>query len=307
MSRTRRGAVTVDGVVLLDKPAGLTSNAALQRVRRALNAAKAGHTGTLDPLATGLLPICLGEATKFSALLLDADKTYLADIRFGITTTTGDAEGEVVERGDVSGLSAAGIEAVLRGLAGTLDQVPPMYSALKHQGRALYEYARAGETVERAARSITIHEVAIVAIGPDWVRVRLRVSKGTYIRTVAEEAGRRLGCGAHLAALRREVTGGLGLAGAVTLERLEAMTEAERADVLLPVDLLVEGLPRVDVTGDDARAIRQGRQIDAPAQAGRGLLRLYGPGSSFLGVGSLIPGGRIAPKRLLQTAPESST
>ena len=195
MSRTRRGAVTVDGVVLLDKPAGLTSNAALQRVRRALNAAKAGHTGTLDPLATGLLPICLGEATKFSALLLDADKTYLADIRFGITTTTGDAEGEVVERGDVSVLSAAGIEAVFRGLAGTMDQVPPMYSALKHQGRALYEYARAGETVERAARSITIHEVAIVAIRPEWVRVRLRVSKGTYIRTVAEEAGRRLGCG----------------------------------------------------------------------------------------------------------------
>jgi tRNA pseudouridine55 synthase len=298
----KRDSIRLDGVVLLDKPSGITSNAALQRVRRSYRAAKAGHTGTLDPLATGLLPVCLGEATKFSALLLDADKTYLADIRFGVTTATGDAEGAVVARGAVSGLTPQAITEVLSGIQGALDQVPPMYSALKHQGRALYEYARAGETVERASRAVMIHAVEVVAVGADHARVRLRVSKGTYIRSVAEEAGRRLGCGAHLAALRREATGGLHLGQAVTLEALEAMPEPERMGRLLPVDLLVQALPRVEVTAEDAEALRQGRQVPAPAGTPDGVLRLYGSGCGFLGVGTLTSQAWIAPRRQLRQA-----
>jgi tRNA pseudouridine55 synthase len=294
--------VRLDGVVLLDKPAGITSNAALQRTRRAFNAAKAGHTGTLDPLATGLLPVCLGEATKFSALLLDADKTYLADIQLGLTTSTGDAEGEVLERRDTSVLTPGAIENVVRGLTGTREQVPPMFSALKHKGRALYEYARAGETVERASRSITIHDIAVVDLGRDWVRVRLRVSKGTYVRSVAEEAGQRLGCGAHLRALRREATGGLRIDAAVGLEALEGMDQSARNALIQPVDLLVAPLPRVDLGQEDARALQQGRQVSAPAHTPEGLLRLYGAGIGFLGVGSRAPGPRIAARRLLQPA-----
>jgi tRNA pseudouridine55 synthase len=303
----KRRAVEVDGVVLIDKPSGITSNAALQRARRLLNAAKAGHTGTLDPLATGLLPVCLGEATKFSGLLLDADKTYLADIQFGVTTTTGDAEGELLERGDTTTLTRAAIEATMCGLLGTMEQVPPMYSALKHKGRALYEYARAGETVERASRRIQISEIAPLQVGADWVRVRMRVSKGTYVRTVAEEAGRRLGCGGYLKALRREATGGLNLEdGAVTLEALEAMNPLQRLAHVLPVDVLVAGLPRVDLDEDAARALQQGRQVAAPPHTPQGLLRLYEAPSRFLGVGSLAAGERIAPRRLLRHPPAAS-
>jgi tRNA pseudouridine55 synthase len=298
----KRQALRLDGLVLLDKPAGITSNAALQRTKRAFNAAKAGHTGTLDPLATGLLPICLGEATKFSALLLDADKTYLADIQFGIATSTGDAEGEVIERGDTSALTPGAIEDMVRGLSGTMEQVPPMFSALKHKGRALYEYARAGETIERSSRTITIHEIATIAVGSDWVRVRLRVSKGTYVRSVAEEAGRRMGCGAHLSALRREATGGMHIDAAVGLDALERMDPAERAALIKPVDLLVVALPRIDLGAEDALALQQGRQVGAPPETPEGLLRLYWRGAGFLGVGALAPGRRIAPRRLMQQA-----
>jgi tRNA pseudouridine55 synthase len=300
----KRRAVEVDGVVLIDKPSGITSNAALQRTRRLLCAAKAGHTGTLDPLATGLLPVCLGEATKFSGLLLDANKTYLADIQFGATTATGDAEGEFVVRSDTTSLTGEAIEAVIRGLEGTMDQVPPMYSALKHKGRALYEYARAGETVERASRRIHISEITPLQMGMDWVRVRMRVSKGTYVRSVAEEAGRRLGCGGYLKALRREATGGLNLEdGAVTLDALEAMNLPQRLAHVRPVDVLVAGLPRVDLGPDEARALQQGRQVAAPPHTPEGFLRLYQAPSRFLGVGSLAGGERIAPRRMLRHPP----
>jgi tRNA pseudouridine55 synthase len=295
-----RRPLRLDGVVLLDKPAGISSNAALQRTKRAFNAAKAGHTGTLDPLATGLLPICLGEATKFSALLLDADKTYVADIQFGASTSTGDAEGEVIEHGDTSSLAPDAVARAVLGLSGTMEQVPPMFSALKHKGRALYEYARAGETIERASRSITIHEIAVLAVGPDWVRIRLRVSKGTYVRSVAEEAGRRLGCGAHLRALRREATGGLHIGEAVGLEALEEMDQVARMRLVKPVDLLVSALPRVDLDPETARDLQQGRAVSAPPETPEGLLRLYERGVGFLGVGARAGGGRIAPRRLLQ-------
>jgi tRNA pseudouridine55 synthase len=297
----KRTLQRVDGVVLLDKPSGITSNGALQRVRRAFCAQKAGHTGTLDPMATGLLPVCLGEATKFSAFLLDADKTYLATLRFGITTATGDAEGEVVERRDTSALRLGLIEAVLRGMQGELEQVPPMYSALKHQGRALYEYARAGETVERASRRVMLYEVEVLEARADTAqaRVRLRVSKGTYIRSVAEEAGRRLGCGGHLAALRREATGGLHVRDAVALEALEGADEAGRLGFLHPVDSLVQRLPRVELPGESARALQLGQSVQPHSACPPGLLRVYGEAGRFLGVGEGVPGGRVAPRRLV--------
>jgi tRNA pseudouridine55 synthase len=297
----KRDRQRIDGVVLLDKPSGITSNAALQRVRRAFRAEKAGHTGTLDPMATGLLPVCLGEATKFSAFLLDSDKTYLATIRFGITTTTGDAEGEPVEQRDTTDLAPAAIQAVLLALQGELEQVPPMYSALKHQGRALYEYARAGETVERASRRVTLHEVEVLAVGADTAQVRLHVSKGTYIRSVAEEAGRRLGCGAHLAALRREATGVLHVREAVPLEALEGADESGRSVRLLPTDLLVRPLPSVELPDEGARALQLGQSVQPRDGCPTGLVRVYGRGGRFLGVGEGVPGGRLAPRRLLAT------
>ena len=217
-----RGRASIDGILLLDKPVGITSNAALVQSRRLLGAAKAGHTGTLDPLASGLLPICLGEATKFTALLLDADKTYEAEVALGAATTTGDAEGEVVSRGDVSG-SEPRLEPVLQQFLGDQTQVPPMFSALKHKGRPLYSYARAGELVERAARAITVHELELLAFDGETLRIRVRVSKGTYVRTLAHDIGARLGCGAHLKGLRRTAIGELTIDGATTLEQLGAL------------------------------------------------------------------------------------
>jgi tRNA pseudouridine55 synthase len=217
----------VDGVLLLDKAAGVTSNAALQGVRRLYRAAKAGHTGTLDPLATGLLPVLFGEATKFGRELLDADKTYAAEIALGASTTTGDAEGDVVERRPVTS-TRADIDRVLAGFRGEGAQVPPMYSALKRDGRPLYDYARAGKSVERAARPITIHELTLDAAAGDRLAVTVRCSKGTYIRVLAEDIGRSLGCGAHLARLRRLAIGPFSVAEAATAEGLAALDPVAR-------------------------------------------------------------------------------
>ena len=216
----RRKGNAVDGVLLLDKPAGVTSNGALQAARRMLNAAKAGHTGTLDPMATGLLPLCFGEATKFSGVLLAATKTYLARIAFGITTTTGDAEGNVLARSDVQGLDHARIVSVLASLVGTHEQVPPMYSALKHEGRPLYEYARLGQEIDRAPRMVRVVSIDVLTVEAAHAEVRVEVSKGTYIRVLAEEAGQRLGCGAHLSALRREAVAGFHVSEAISLDDL---------------------------------------------------------------------------------------
>jgi tRNA pseudouridine55 synthase len=295
----RRRRLPLDGVILLDKPSGLTSNAALQRARRALEAAKAGHTGTLDPLASGLLPICLGEATKFSALLLDADKTYLAEIQFGTTTTTGDADGEIVARHEV-GLTGDAMWQGVHSLLGSVEQVPPMYSALKHKGKALYEYARAGEIVERGSRLVTVHQIDLVESGVSWIRVRMRVSKGTYVRSLAEEAGRRLGCGAHLRALRREGSGGFSIEHAVPLAAFEAMDAAGRRGLIRPVDSLVEALPRVDVSAAEGRALWQGKCLPAGAAATPGMVRVYAAGIGFLGVGARGTAGELKAHRLLR-------
>jgi len=297
----KRKGDPLDGLLLLDKPGGVTSNAALQQARRLFGAAKAGHTGTLDPLATGLLPVCLGEATKFSGLLLDADKTYLATVQLGAATSTGDAQGEVTFRGDLSGVDRAQIEAVLAGLVGSQAQVPPMYSALKHQGRPLYEYARAGETVARAAREITVHALNVLQVGPDVAVIRLRVSKGTYIRVIAQEIGERLGCGAHLTGLRREAIGAWNVDAAVSFETLGDLTDDQRRGLLRPVDCLVEGLPRLDLDAAAATALCQGQWVSAGPTTDSGLVRVYGADGAFLGLGQIEDNGRVAPRRLLST------
>lgn len=258
--RPRVARRALDGVLLLDKGLGLSSNDALVRAKRLFLAQKAGHTGTLDPLASGLLPLCFGEATKFSQDLLEADKTYEATMRLGIRTTTGDAEGEVLETRPVQA-DLPEIEAAFARFRGPISQVPPMHSALKRDGKPLYEYARAGQVVERAARDVTIHSLVLLsAVLPD-VTFRVTCSKGTYVRTLAEDIGAALDCGAHLVALRRTGVGALTLEGAVTLEALEAMPPSERDACLAPVDALLSTFVRMDLSAEAARRFQQGQRL----------------------------------------------
>lgn len=287
----------VDGVLLLDKPLGLSSNDALQKARRLFSAAKGGHTGTLDPLATGLLPLCFGDATKFSADLLDADKTYEADIRLGVTTDSGDAEGQIIATAPAA-VTAADVARVLPAFMGDILQVPPMHSALKRDGKPLYELARQGIVVERAARPVTVHAIEVLACSEDFLRLSVHCSKGTYIRVLAADIGAALGCGGHLVALRRTRVGPLDLAAAVTLEALNASGEDERARFLLPLDALLQNLPRVDLAPDDAQRFGHGNPVDLPPGL-HGKIRVYADGT-LLGIGGPGTGGRLWPKRLLQ-------
>jgi tRNA pseudouridine55 synthase len=288
----------IHGVLLLDKPPGISSNVALQRVRRLFGWAKAGHTGTLDPLATGLLPVCIGEATKFSHVLLDADKSYETVLRFGHTSSTGDAEGDVRPTG-LPAPSPAAIEAVLAGFLGTQRQVPPMHSALKRDGRPLYEYARQGQELPREAREIAVRAIELVRTSPpDAAVVRVRCSKGTYVRVLGEDIGRALGCGAYLLALRRTGIADLDVADAVTLEHLEALGPEDRSARLLPMDRLLRGLPSRCLDADSAQRVRHG--LTAAGQgASPGLLRLYDPAGGFLGIGEVRADGALAPRRMV--------
>ncbi|MDR5861159.1 tRNA pseudouridine(55) synthase TruB [Halomonas eurihalina] len=303
MARRRRG-LPVNGVLLLDKPQGASSNHALQRARRLFQAQKAGHTGTLDPMATGLLPVCFGEATKFSSFLLDADKVYRTRVELGTITDSGDAEGEVVERREVPVLDEAGLRETLRGFIGEIDQVPPMYSALKHQGRKLYELAREGKTVERAARRVTVYDARLLACEKAAFEMEVRVSKGTYIRTLAEDIGQALGCGGHISGLRRLKTGPFEGEGMLSLEALEGLTgDAAQDEALLPVDVLVAHLPRRDMSASGARCLRFGQAAtgEAGGLPADSLTRLY-HGDAFLGLGVVTAAGDIAPRRLLSSA-----
>lgn len=296
----------VHGVLLLDKPIGLSSNDALQKAKRLYRAEKAGHTGTLDPLATGLLPLCFGAATKFSQISLDADKRYLATLKLGVTTTTGDAEGEVVEERDVN-IARAQLQAACEKFTGPILQVPPMHSALKRDGKALYEYARAGIEVEREARAVTIHGIDIVGGDDDAWTLDVRCSKGTYIRTLAEDIGAALGCGAHLSALRRTGSGALTLDGALTLEQLAAMSDAERDAALMDADSLLADWPVVCLGTEDAGRFLSGvrRRLPLPDAPN---VRVYGPAPQatpgdpganvFLG-GAHISAGELISTRLL--------
>jgi tRNA pseudouridine55 synthase len=288
----------IHGVLVLDKPRGLSSSTAVLHARRLLGARKAGHTGTLDPLASGLLPLALGEATKFSQDLLDADKTYEARIDLGVCTDSGDAEGAVTARAPVD-VGRERFEAALAAMRGPQLQVPPMHSALKQGGRPLYELARAGRSVEREPRPIVIHELVLIAWHPEQPRVRVRCSKGTYIRVLAQDLGAALGCGAHLGELRRTAVGPLDLEGACSLEQLEALDLGARRARLLPPDALLAGLPSLELDGAAARRFGHGQVVAAPpgtVQAER--LCVRGPGGQLLGLGRPGPEG-IEPVRLV--------
>ncbi|HET8731283.1 MAG TPA: tRNA pseudouridine(55) synthase TruB [Moraxellaceae bacterium] len=304
MSKPRRPRRPVDGILLLDKPQGLTSNQALQRVRHLYQADKAGHTGSLDPLATGLLPVCLGEASKFTQFLLEADKVYRTRIRLGIRTTTGDAEGEIVATAPVPALSHTEIEAVLDGFRGDIDQVPSMFSALKRDGRPLYELARQGIEVEREARRVTIHRLDLIeAAGSEW-ELEAHVSKGTYIRSLAEDIGATLGCGAHVVMLRRLSLGPFQAPVMVTLEQLEA-TLADGGQpaldaLLLPAWAGLADWPRVELSENAAYYLLQGQAVRVAGAPAGGSVLLFEVGGRFLGIGQMDEEGRVAPKRLIR-------
>jgi tRNA pseudouridine55 synthase len=296
-SRPRIQRRAVHGVLLLDKPPGLSSNDALQKAKRLFRAEKAGHTGTLDPLATGLLPLCFGAATKFSQVSLDADKRYIATLRLGIRTSTADAEGEVLKTRDVD-VDEAAFTAACRRFVGEIAQTPPMHSALKHEGRALYEYARAGIEIAREARSVAIREITLLDGLQDRWTIDVRCSKGTYIRTLAEDIGEMLGCGAHLAALRRTASGPLTLAGAVTLDQLADMNEEQRDAALLDADTLLAEWPAVRLDSEDAGRFLSGVRRRTPL-ADAANVRVYGPEpKAFLGSGH-ITAGELISNRLL--------
>jgi tRNA pseudouridine55 synthase len=289
----------VDGVLLFDKPHGLTSNAALQRVRRLFRAERAGHTGTLDPLATGLLPVLFGDATKFGGELLNADKRYRASIVLGVRTSTGDAEGEVIERHPVA-VDRSALDAVLPRFTGRIEQTPPMYSALKRAGRPLYAYARAGETVERNARQVTVHALAVESFSADRLQTDVHCGKGTYVRTLAEDIGAALRCGAHLAGLVRTAVGPFRLADAHTLAGLEAAPDTERLGRLLAVDVLLTELPTVTLAPAEAGRFAHGQPVAAPPATPAGRLRAYDPSGTLLGVGDCGADGWVRPRRLLR-------
>jgi tRNA pseudouridine55 synthase len=295
----KRQKKNINGILLLDKPIGFSSNQALQKIKWLLKAAKAGHTGTLDPLATGLLPLCFGEATKFAHFLTDADKTYIATIKLGATTTTGDAEGEVLTTSPVN-VSRSDFEQACQQFTGEISQTPPMYSALKFEGKALYEYARAGVEIERKARRVTIQNIEVNSFAGDVAVISVTCSKGTYIRTLAEDIGKQLGCGAHLIGLRRTATADYQIAQAVTLEQFEAMSEEERLAVLAPPDSAVHYLPAITLDDDAAFYLLQGQAVWRSGAIPTGLLRLYNEQQVFLGLGELQDDGKIAPKRLMQ-------
>lgn len=305
MGRRQHSGRNVTGILLLDKPLGLTSNDALQRVKRLYRAAKAGHTGSLDPLATGLLPCCLGDATKFSAFLLDADKRYRVRVRLGVTTTTADAEGEVVETRPVEGIDETRIREVLRGFLGSIDQLPPMYSAVKHQGQRLYKLARQGVEVERQPRQIEIFALDLLACDLPEIELDVHCSKGTYVRTLAEDIGRELGCGGHVSQLRRTGVGPYAESAApfVTLDQVASWSEDETPqrldELLLPLDSALGHWPAVRLSADAAFYLKQGQAVLIPQSPTEGLVRLYDPSAHFVGVGTILDDGKVQPKRLI--------
>ena len=305
MVQVKRVRRNVSGIILLDKPRGFTSNAALQKVRWLLNAEKAGHTGSLDPLATGVLPLCFGEATKFSQYLLDADKGYEALMQLGVTTTTADAEGEVLQRREVK-VSAADIEAALPRFRGQIEQIPPMYSALKRDGQPLYKLARAGEVVEREPRSVTIARLELLGLEGEQARIAVACSKGTYIRTLVEDLGEVLGCGAHVIELRRTQAGPFDLAQTVTLEELEAAHEQggnEAIDrFLLPSDSGLQHWPLLQFSEHSAYYWLHGQPVRAPEAPKFGMVRVQDHNGRFIGIGEVSEDGRIAPRRLIATS-----
>ncbi|TVT33021.1 tRNA pseudouridine(55) synthase TruB [Marinobacter vinifirmus] len=303
MSRRRKGR-DVNGILVIDKPQGVTSNGILQQVKRLYGAAKAGHTGALDPLATGVLPLCFGEATKFSQMMLDSDKAYITTAKLGIRTETGDSEGAVVEEKPVPALIEAQVEAVLENFRGDIQQVPSMYSALKHQGKPLYEYAREGIVIDRPARPVTIYELKLLAVREQELDLAVTCTKGTYIRSLVEDIGEALGCGAHVSALRRTLASGYTLANARDVKDLEAMRErGESLDgLLLPPESALTMFPEHRLAGPALVSILNGQPVRIPGQSLEGFVRIYGD-RSFVGLAEAMPEGddtNLVPRRLVK-------
>lgn len=304
VQQVKRKRRSVSGIIIFDKPYGFSSNGALQKVRWLLNSDKGGHTGSLDPLATGVLPLCFGEATKFSRYLLDADKVYEAVMQLGVTTNTGDAEGEVLETKEVN-VTASDIEAVLPQFRGEIQQVPPMYSALKKDGQPLYKLARAGITVDRPARTVTITKLELLSHDGDQARILVACTKGTYIRTLVEDIGAVLGCGAHVAQLRRTEAGPFDLTHAVTLEELEQAHEEGGAEALdafmIPMDSGLLHWPSVEMTENGSFFWLNGQPVRAQNSPLEGMVRVYNHNNEFIGVGEMDDDGMVAPKRLIRS------
>lgn len=302
MGRQRQRGRNVDGILLLDKPIGITSNAALQKVKWLYRARKAGHTGSLDPLADGLLPLCFGGATKVSAYLLDADKHYRVRVKLGVTTTTADAEGAILETRSTEGLTEQDISAVLGRFLGEIMQLPPMYSALKHKGERLYKLARQGIEVEREPRPVTMHALKLLGCDLPEFELDVHCSKGTYVRTLAEDIGSALGCGAHVVGLRRTGVGPFGSESMVDMATLEATAEQglEALDaLLLPMESALSDWPDVRLSDDAAYYLRQGQAVLVPRAPTQGWLRLYTANGGFIGVGQIQDDGKVAPRRLI--------
>lgn len=301
-SRKPRGYRDVDGILLLDKPLGISSNKALQAARTIFRANKAGHTGSLDPLATGLLPICFGEATKYSSFLLDSSKSYAAQARLGITTTTGDGEGEIVDERPVR-VSRRQLDKVIEQFRGSIEQIPPMHSAVKHEGERLYKLARQGLEVERQSRQVQIYRLQVVAFDDDRLELDVHCSKGTYIRTLVEDIGEALGCGASLSALRRTGVQPFWDDKTYTLDELRSIRDDETMpldDCLLPVESGLIDWPLIELTPDMSFYLLQGQAVQVPRAPTEGLVRLYDADKGFIGAGSILSDGRVAPKRMMR-------
>ena len=303
MARRKRKGRSIDGILLLDKPVGITSNGVLQQVKRLYFANKAGHTGSLDPLANGMLPICLGQATRMSAFLLEADKRYRATFRLGQRTNTGDAEGEVIETRTVPDLSTQQLELVLQRFRGPISQIPPMHSAIKHQGKPLYVLAHQGLEVERQAREVTIYSLDLLSLQGAEMEVDVHCSKGTYVRTLAEDIGEQLGVGAHVSALRRLSVGPFADSESMhTVEQLTAAAEQgyDALDaLLLPLQAAIADRPSVHLGPDSAFYVRQGQPVMVPRAPTEGLVRIFQGEDDFIGVGEVLDDGRIGPRRLI--------
>jgi tRNA pseudouridine55 synthase len=304
----RRNGRAVDGILVLDKPMGISSNRALQRVKHLYNAAKAGHTGSLDPLATGVLPLCLGEATKFSQYLLDADKAYLSTFVLGTVTDTGDAEGQVLEVRDASAITESDVVAALKQFEGEIEQTPSMFSAIKQNGQPLYKLARQGLEVERKPRLIVIEELQLRAFRgghrPE-IDIFMECSKGTYVRSLAEDLGRALGCGAFVSALRRTRSGPFSIEDSVAIDTLQALMDSGELPaidaLLLPADAALGGLPLVSLSESGGFYMRQGQPVMVPNAPRGGIVRVALHSGEFLGVGEILDDGRVAPRRLIVT------
>jgi tRNA pseudouridine55 synthase len=307
VARRRRGR-KVDGILVLDKPLGLSSNQALQTAKRLYFASKAGHTGSLDPLASGVLPLCFGEATKFSQYLLDADKAYRSTFVLGVATATGDAEGEVLATADASDVTEADVLRALASFRGEIEQVPSMFSAIKRDGKPLYKLARAGLEVEREARKVVIKQLELEAFRKGdkaEIDIYLECSKGTYVRSIAEDLGRELGCGGHVSALRRTRAGPFTIEDSVSLATLEALKRNEQVAqmdaLLLPADTALGGLPLVKLTKSGGVYLRQGQPVQVPNAPCDGMVRVALETGEFLGIGEILDDGRVAPRRLIVT------